>query len=95
MEIYYVYSSTSDTIIIATDGTKAVELTEITPDELGGFDPITEDEVKSTIGKCLSDDGWYPAFWDEFFPDAFFPASEIPIRYPDAKKYTSDSLTNP
>lgn len=89
MEIYYVYSSTSDTIIIATDGTKAVELTEISPDELGGLDPITEDEVKSTIGKCLSDDGWYPAFWDEFFPDAFFPASEISTRYPNAIKYSA------
>lgn len=90
MEIYYVYSSTSDTIIIATDGTKAVKLTEISPDELGWFDPITEDEVKSTIGKCLSDDCWYPAFWYEFFPDAFFPASEIPTRYPNAKKYTEE-----
>lgn len=90
MEIYYVYSSTSDTIIIATDGTKAVELTEISPDELGGPDPITEEEVKSTISYCLSHDGWYSAFWDEFFPDAFFPASEIPIRYPNAKKYTEE-----
>lgn len=28
--------------------------------------------------------------WDESEPDSFFPASEIPTRYPNAKKYTEE-----
>lgn len=87
MEIYYVYGGTSNTIIIATDGTKAVELDEITPYELGGPDPLTDDDVFYIINHRLSNNDFYPAYWNEFFPDAFFPAAEIPARYPDAKKY--------
>lgn len=45
MEIYYVYGGTSNTIIIATDGAKAVEPDEITPGELGGPEPLTNDDV--------------------------------------------------
>lgn len=88
MEIYYVYGGTSNTIIIATDGTKAVELDEINPDELGGPDPLTNDEVLYIINHRLSNDSFYQAYWNEFFQDAFFPAAEIPTRYPDAIKYS-------
>ena len=83
MEIYYTYDTESDfcEIIAASDG-MAISIDEIPSSELESLESIRD----------IIHDGLRNGRWQDFWNDlegfgVFFPASEIPTRYPNAKKY--------
>lgn len=85
MELYYTYGTESGycEIIAASDG-MAISLDEIPSPELESIESIRD----------IIHDGLRNGRWQDFWNDlegfgVFFPASEIPIRYPNAIKYSA------
>lgn len=50
---------------------------------------LEPDDILDYIHDALKNQLFHD-MWDESEPDSFFPASEIPTRYPNAKKYTEE-----